>query len=261
MGKIIIGIVFIIGGLSGTLVLRGTNSGAALAAVGFGMLIWGIIQMVTGDKQEEEEIKPDADENLVKIFQILINKEALSQEEVYKKLGDFIDGLISNIKKMDEYYKVMRTMKEIETKNILPSSEYQKKIIELEQIHKNLQYEELISKKAKPQIDALMLEKTNNTISPDEYRGRFDTIMKETRFQVEEDIRTRPTMADIDDSIKEKLAGPKLNKVENFLKRMEKGEIIVLYNNNHIKLFSKENWTNILEEQDTGKYEKIFERV
>jgi hypothetical protein len=45
MVKIIFGVVFILGGLSGKLVLIGTQSGLALAAVGVGMIIWGIFQM------------------------------------------------------------------------------------------------------------------------------------------------------------------------------------------------------------------------
>jgi predicted phage tail protein len=46
MIKIIIGIVFIIGGLSGKLVLIGTNSGVALAALGAALVVWGIVRMV-----------------------------------------------------------------------------------------------------------------------------------------------------------------------------------------------------------------------
>jgi hypothetical protein len=44
-GKIIIGLAFIIGGLSGKLVLIGTQSGAALAVVGDIMLAWGIFNI------------------------------------------------------------------------------------------------------------------------------------------------------------------------------------------------------------------------
>jgi hypothetical protein len=43
--KIIFGIVFILGGLSGKLVLIGTQSGGALAIAGVGLIIWGVIQM------------------------------------------------------------------------------------------------------------------------------------------------------------------------------------------------------------------------
>jgi hypothetical protein len=43
--NIIIGIVFIIGGLSGNMVFRGTQSGGALAAVGGFLVLLGIVRM------------------------------------------------------------------------------------------------------------------------------------------------------------------------------------------------------------------------
>jgi hypothetical protein len=46
MWNIVIGVVFIIGGLSGQLALRGTESGPALAVLGGVLLIWGIVQVV-----------------------------------------------------------------------------------------------------------------------------------------------------------------------------------------------------------------------
>ena len=45
MWNTIIGIVFVIGGLSGKLVLRGTNSSPALVAVGDILIVWGLVQM------------------------------------------------------------------------------------------------------------------------------------------------------------------------------------------------------------------------
>jgi hypothetical protein len=45
MFKIILGAVFVIGGLSGHLVLIGTKSGVALAALGAGLIIWGFFQL------------------------------------------------------------------------------------------------------------------------------------------------------------------------------------------------------------------------
>jgi len=45
MVKIIIGVVFIIGGLSGKLVLVGTHSGVALAVLGAVMIVWGIARL------------------------------------------------------------------------------------------------------------------------------------------------------------------------------------------------------------------------
>ena len=45
MRKIFFGVVFIGGGLSGQLVLRGTNSSAALVVAGIVFVIWGIARM------------------------------------------------------------------------------------------------------------------------------------------------------------------------------------------------------------------------
>lgn len=46
MWNIIIGIVFIVGGLSGNLSLRGTQSGEALAVLGGVLVIWGGVQII-----------------------------------------------------------------------------------------------------------------------------------------------------------------------------------------------------------------------
>ena len=46
MWKIILGVIFIIGGLSGQMVLRFTNSSEALAIVGVGLVVWGIVEIV-----------------------------------------------------------------------------------------------------------------------------------------------------------------------------------------------------------------------
>lgn len=57
MWNILIGIVFIVGGLSGKLALIGTNSGEALAALGAGLLIWGVVQMVRARKAQAQTAK------------------------------------------------------------------------------------------------------------------------------------------------------------------------------------------------------------
>ncbi|MCW5681600.1 MAG: hypothetical protein KF794_07590 [Xanthobacteraceae bacterium] len=44
--NIVIGLVFVVGGLSGQLALRGTNSGPLLAAVGGLLLAFGIYRAV-----------------------------------------------------------------------------------------------------------------------------------------------------------------------------------------------------------------------
>ena len=43
--SIIIGIIFIVGGLSGRMVLIGTHNGAALAMVGAGLILQGLYRM------------------------------------------------------------------------------------------------------------------------------------------------------------------------------------------------------------------------
>jgi hypothetical protein len=54
MWNIIIGIVFIVGGLSGKLVLRGTNSSMALVVVGFILVAVGIYRLT--NKEEDENV-------------------------------------------------------------------------------------------------------------------------------------------------------------------------------------------------------------
>ena len=67
MGNIVIGLIFIVGGLSGTLALIGTNSGTALAVVGVLLLgrgVWRIPQTarpagaVTMESQGRSPLRP-----------------------------------------------------------------------------------------------------------------------------------------------------------------------------------------------------------
>jgi hypothetical protein len=51
MWSILIGAVFIIGGASGQMALKGTQSGGALAAVGAVLVAFGIFQLVRSSKQ------------------------------------------------------------------------------------------------------------------------------------------------------------------------------------------------------------------
>lgn len=44
--NIIIGIIFVIGGLSGHLALRGTHSGPAIAVVGGLLIVFGLYRMI-----------------------------------------------------------------------------------------------------------------------------------------------------------------------------------------------------------------------
>ena len=46
MWNIIIGLILLVGGLSGKLALIGTDSSTALAVIGGVLIVWGIIQSV-----------------------------------------------------------------------------------------------------------------------------------------------------------------------------------------------------------------------
>ena len=45
MWNIVFGAICVVGGLSGQLALRGTQSSGALVVVGIGLVIWGAIQV------------------------------------------------------------------------------------------------------------------------------------------------------------------------------------------------------------------------
>ncbi len=54
MWNIIIGLVFLIGGLSGQLVIRGTESSTAAAVVGAGLTLWGIVQVIRSRSEGQD---------------------------------------------------------------------------------------------------------------------------------------------------------------------------------------------------------------
>lgn len=58
IGNIIVGIVFIIGGLSGQLVFIGTNSGELLAVVGGALIVLGIFRMAKGGGDDAPAAHP-----------------------------------------------------------------------------------------------------------------------------------------------------------------------------------------------------------
>jgi hypothetical protein len=45
MWNIVIGVIFIVGGLSGRLALIGTGSSGAIVVVGVGLVGWGVVQL------------------------------------------------------------------------------------------------------------------------------------------------------------------------------------------------------------------------
>ncbi len=58
---VIIGLVFVVGGLSGKLAFRGTNSGGLLAVVGGGLIAFGIYKMSQSSRGAEAQLPPQND--------------------------------------------------------------------------------------------------------------------------------------------------------------------------------------------------------
>ena len=53
MWNIIVGAVFLIGGLSGKLAIRGTDSTMGASIVGGCLIAWGLFQVLQGSKKDE----------------------------------------------------------------------------------------------------------------------------------------------------------------------------------------------------------------
>ena len=58
MGNIIVGVIFIIGGLTGQMALRGTNSSLGLAVVGVCIVGYGIYQVTERSGSTRKKIAP-----------------------------------------------------------------------------------------------------------------------------------------------------------------------------------------------------------
>jgi hypothetical protein len=53
MRKIVVGVLYIIGGVTGYLVLRGTHSGTALVSIGCCVIIWGVLEQIAYSRHTE----------------------------------------------------------------------------------------------------------------------------------------------------------------------------------------------------------------
>lgn len=110
-----VSIFLILGGLSGQLVLRGTNSSEALVVVGFLFLIWDIYSIATHKKQPDEEavnvdnagVMPESSEpeNAADAFAAALhNKVSIPQEA----LPDEMPAPQPEYKGIQWYFKVLR---------------------------------------------------------------------------------------------------------------------------------------------------------
>ncbi|MDR0232194.1 MAG: hypothetical protein LBI82_08765 [Dysgonamonadaceae bacterium] len=104
--NLIISIIFIIGGLSGGLVLRGTNSSGALVIVGFVFLSISIYRLATNgqNQTEEEEVNvniPNStpSEHIQRATELI--EQGMGRETIFETLKS--DGLVGK-EISDAYY-------------------------------------------------------------------------------------------------------------------------------------------------------------
>jgi hypothetical protein len=120
MWNIIIGIVFMIGGFSGELVLRGTESGPALAIVGLVLFIIGLVQIVRNKADVETEnvhvVKKPENEistNEIKDSNSESNPLPIGDDDVMKATirGMFVEEAYRFVS--EKYYVSMKEAKKI----------------------------------------------------------------------------------------------------------------------------------------------------
>ena len=103
--RVIVSIFFIIGGLSGKLVLRGTNSSGALVIAGLVFLVLGIYSMANNGNQTEEEeeevevIPTSTPEHIQRATELI--EQGMEKETIYQTLKS--EGLVGK-EISDAYY-------------------------------------------------------------------------------------------------------------------------------------------------------------
>ena len=88
IGNIIVGIVFIIGGLSGQLALIGTNSGELLAVAGAALIVLGIFRMAKGGGDDAPAVHPKLRVGQASVNQVAtVYSDQDSRSRAVSKLG------------------------------------------------------------------------------------------------------------------------------------------------------------------------------
>jgi hypothetical protein len=112
MWNILVGIFFIIGGLSGELVLRGTNSSIALVVVGIVLVILGIVKLINKNENigilndEEEETKPTIEEHKVIDEKLVVYNKTHESLGILTELETDSRLLVNLSNSYDRFYKV-----------------------------------------------------------------------------------------------------------------------------------------------------------
>lgn len=110
MRRIIFGALFIIGGASGQLVLRGTNSSIALVIVGIILVIIGIVQMTSnGEDNADAEIsslKPQDQLSIVNDDKIIVYNKSHESLGVLSELPYGQKFRVNLATEFDRFYQV-----------------------------------------------------------------------------------------------------------------------------------------------------------
>ena len=209
---------------------------------------------------EPEKIRPTlGDKNLKKILSIYEKKESLNKAEYEQKINEIIDRMINSISNESDYNEVVQLLKETQIRNIFSEDYYLNKHQEFELIFKELQIKKLIESKSKTLVDDLITQKEKGLISENEFLEKKNRIIENVKINIEQDLKSKPSLSDIDEQIKEKLSSVKMNRLEYLLSIMENGDVIVLYDNK-INIIDKNRWTSINDTGLASKYEIIFQR-
>ena len=107
MRQIIFGILFIIGGLSGQLALRGTNSSGALVAVGAVFLIIGIVRFINAGDEEEVVITKKTADCIAKDGKITVYNKTHESLGVLTEIEGGTKFTLDFTTDYDRFYKVM----------------------------------------------------------------------------------------------------------------------------------------------------------
>jgi hypothetical protein len=107
MRSLLYGIICIIGGLSGTLVLRGTGSGLALACVGVVFVVIGFARMSAGgsDDYRSEPSEADRERDAEQWAEYERSKAVLARKEELQTLLDATPGAQETVAELMERTK------------------------------------------------------------------------------------------------------------------------------------------------------------
>lgn len=163
----------------------------------------------------------------------------------------------SNIKP-ENFSNGIDIIKELHEKGVLTSDEYESKIKELDQKKTDASILNKVCIETKPLIDQITELKNNGLLTEEEFNSKRSEIIEKHRKRIEEDfLNKQMKLSGISKEILNKLSSAKKYKLERLIEEMGESDIIV-YNDNTLKLLSKERWDGIVSSGASDKYGIIY---